>query len=372
METVLRLLCEGTSDRVENVALVANDRCATIEEQRNGVRVIRVAAVAKIGAVAVCPTLPFWLARQSADIIVIHEPNPMALVAYFLVRPGGRLIVWFHSEIIRPRWRYRLFYRPFLRFALSCAAKIVVASPTLAASADQLQDFQQKCTVIPYGFDARRRDPSPAVLQRAAALRQQYEPPIVLFVGRMVPYKGLEVLLEALGGLQATAILVGDGPVRPSLERRVQELGIAKQVAFAGEVREEELDALYHACDLFVLPSVSRQEAFGVVQLEAMACGKPVVSTALPTGVPWVNQDQRTGLIVAPCDAVALREALARLISNPELRAAMGKSGRQRALSEFTTERMNDRVVALYRDVCGTDSDERVAAPGEADVGHVA
>ena len=353
METVLRLLCEGTSDRVQNSVLVANDRCVTSREVMNAVTVVRVAAAARVGAVAVCPTLPWWLARHPADIVVIHEPNPMALVAYFVVRPAGKLIVWFHSEVIRPQWRYRMFYRPFLRFVLTRADRIVVGSPTLAAAAEELQDFQQKCAVIPFGIDAGGRDAPASVEQRAETLRQQYGSPMVLFVGRFVPYKGLDVLLEALRGLRATAVLVGDGPLRRALEARAQALGVSERVVFAGEVDESELRALYRACDIFVLPSVSRQEAFGLVQLEAMACSKPVVSTALPTGVPWVNQDEQTGIVVAPGDAPALRAALARLLANPELRAEMGIRGRQRVLVEFTTRRMSDAAVALYRDVSG-------------------
>jgi glycosyltransferase involved in cell wall biosynthesis len=366
METVLRLLCERTSGRIENSVLVANDRCSTRREEIHGVPVVRVAAAAKVGAVAVCPTLPFWLARSPADIVVIHEPNPMALVAYFLVRPAGKLIVWFHSEVIRPQWRYRVFYRPFLRFALTRADRIVVASPTLAAAAEELQDFQRKCVVMPYGVDVCEQDWPAAVVQRAGTLRQRYGPPIVLFVGRMVPYKGLDVLLEALRGLRATAVLVGDGPARPALERRARDIGVAERVVFAKDVDEDELMALYRACDVFVLPSISRQEAFGVVQLEAMACGKPVVSTALPTGVPWVNQDERTGVIVAPGDAPALRAALARLLADPELCAAMGRRGRQRVLAEFTTQRMNDAAVALYGELCGANPHDDMPSPGDS------
>jgi rhamnosyl/mannosyltransferase len=318
------------------------------------VEVVRLPALVKIGAVAVAPALPFQLAREQADLIIIHEPNPMALVAYWLARPAGTLVVWFHSEVIRPSWRYRVFYRPFLRFAFARASRIVVASPALAASAPQLREWQSKCVVIPYGADAGRQPPSESIAKRADAIRKQHDLPLVLFVGRMVPYKGLDVLLEAMRGVAATAVLVGEGPQRAALQRRAQALGVADRITFAGEVSADELEALYRACDMFVLPSVTRQEAFGVVQIEAMAYGKPVISTDLGTGVGWVNQHGETGLIVPPRDADALRDAIQQLLANPALRAALGEAGARRARSVFTVDRMIDATLALYREVSGT------------------
>jgi rhamnosyl/mannosyltransferase len=316
------------------------------------VEVVRLPAVAKIGAVAVCPTLPFRLAREEADLIVIHEPNPMALLAYFLARPAGTLVVWFHSEVIRPSWRYRLFYRPFLQFALTRASRIVVASPTLAASAPQLQEWQSKCVVIPYGIQPRRMT-SDAVVRRAAAIRKEHDAPIVLFVGRLVTYKGVDVLLDAMSSVEAVALIVGDGPRRAALQRQAATLGLGDRVKFLGEVAADELAALYRACDVFVLPSITRQEAFGVVQIEAMASAKPVISTDLGTGVAWVNQDLETGLVVPPGDALALRSAIVRLLGDPSLQTALGAAGAERARSVFGIDRMVDATLALYRDVIG-------------------
>lgn len=351
METILALICERTAQHVQNRVLVSNSRPSTVEERHGSVEVLRVAALTRIGAVAVCPRMPFLLAREEADIIVLHEPNPMALLAYFLARPSGRLIVWFHSDVIRPSWRYRLFYRPFLRFALSRAVRIVVSSPALGASAPELQDFQPKCTVIPFGIEAQNPDASDAILTRAAEIRREANRPIVLFVGRLVPYKGVDVLLEALAGLDAVGMIVGDGPVRAELEAQARTLAISGRVRFSGPVADDELAALYRACDVFVLPSVTRQEAFGVVQLEAMAAGKPVVSTDLGTGVGWVNRDGETGYVVPPRDPAALGEAVRRLLGDADLRKSMGDAAAKRVHAAFTVERMIDDTLALYRDV---------------------
>ena len=163
------------------------------------------------------------------------------------------------------------------------------------------------------------------VVQRAAEIRREAGQPIVLFVGRLVPYKGVDVLLEALKGVDAAALIVGDGPLRAALEAQARALGVAEPVRFLGSVADEELAALYRACDVFVLPSVTRQEAFGVVQLEAMAAGKPVVSTDLGTGVGWVNRHGETGFVVPPRDPRrASRGASRRLLADADLQKSMG------------------------------------------------
>jgi len=325
----------------------------TVQEVLDNVAVTRVGSLLTIGAVSVTPTLPLLLARANADLIVLHEPNPMALVAYYLARPRAPLIVWYHSEVIRPRWRYRVFYHPFLDFALKRAERIVVASPPML-NVEALTPYRAKCVVIPYGLEIDRYQASPRVATKAKELRGTKGTTVLLFVGRLVRYKGVEILLRALPGLEAETVLVGDGPLRPSLEAMARELGVADRVRFAGEVTDEDLLAWYHACDALVLPSISRQEAFGIVQLEAMACRRPVISTDVPTGVPWVNQHERTGLVVRAGDVAALRGGLARLVCDAELRQTLGAAGRARVMSQFTSEHMCGAALALYQQLSET------------------
>ena len=218
-------------------------------------------------------------------------------------------------------------------------------APALAA-------HRAKCVVIPYGLDADRYRPTAAVAARADALRERARGPILLFVGRLVPYKGLDVLLRALPGLEAQTVIVGDGPLRGALETMVRELGIGDRVQLAGEVTDEERLAWLHACAALVLPSTTRQEAFGIVQLEAMLCGRPVVSTDVPTGVPWVNVHGETGFVVPAGDVASLRGALERLVADGDLRHALGAGARQRVLKMFTADSMCAATLALYHDLC--------------------
>jgi rhamnosyl/mannosyltransferase len=355
MERVLQALAEGERGQIETAVLVANVRPRTEQEGRRGVLVTRVASLGFVGTVGVCPTFPLWLRRLAGDVVVLHEPNPMAFASYLLARPRGKLVVWFHSQLILHRWYY-FMYRPLARLALRRAERVIVSSPVLAAQAPELQPIRAKCVVVPFGIDSGPWVPTEAVLQQAAELRRRHPGPLVLFVGRMVPYKGVGVLLRALVGLPATTLLVGSGPLLEDMRALAKELGLGDRVAFLEDVDDEQMAAVYHACDVFVLPSVGTNETFGIVQLEAMACGKPVVSTALPTGVPWVNRHGESGLVVPPGDVGALREALGQLLGDPALRARLGEQGRRRVMSDFTVERMVGRTAALYQEVATTPS----------------
>jgi glycosyltransferase involved in cell wall biosynthesis len=351
MERVLQLLCEHERREVDSRVLVASVDRTTSHEVRNGVPVTRAGTLARIGSVGLSPMLPIELSRAGADITVVHEPNPIALVADFVTRRRGPLVVYFHSEVVRAEWKYRLAYRPFLSRVLDRAARILVASPAMAETALQLSGYRDKCVVVPYGIDPSSMADIPERRRRAAALQAEHGRPLVLFAGRLVSYKGVDVLIRACANTTARVLIVGDGPMRARLQALALETGVADRVRFLGSVPDPELAALYHACDLFVLPSVTRAEAFGMVQIEAMACGKPVVSTALASGVPWVNQHGRTGLVVPAGDADALAGAIRSLIANPALRRQMGEAARTRVLAEFTADRMAERTVSIYRDV---------------------
>ena len=351
MERVVQLLCEGERRVVDSRALAAHTGWRTVREEWRGVPVTRLGSLATIGSVAFCPTLPLQMASAERDLTVIHEPNPAALVADWLSRQDGPLVVWFHSEVLRPQWKYRMLYRPFLRRVLARASRIVVSSPRLAERATELGDFQAKCTVIPFGIEPGHLALTPVLADRAHAIRRRLPGPIVLFVGRLVAYKGIDVLLTAMQRVAATAVIIGEGPERPKLEALASRLGITGKVRFAGHLTDAEVLAHMHACEVFCLPSVTRAETFGMVQLEAMACSRPVVSTDLPTGVPWVNQHERTGLVVPPSDAAALAEALARLTSDAALRDRLGQGGMARVAAEFTVSRMIARTTSLYGEI---------------------
>ncbi|MCA1560692.1 MAG: glycosyltransferase [Acidobacteria bacterium] len=352
MERVLEALCQSVRGRVESSVLAFNTGRQTVREDVDRVAVTRVGTIGSAGSVPIAPSFAAEIRRARADVIVLHEPNPWALLSYAVARPRVPLAIWFHSEVVRPQLQYALFYHPLAQAVYGRAARVIVSSPDLGRHAAALAPYQSRVVVVPFGIDPSPYVPSPDVSARVAQLRAQSgSAPRILYAGRMVPYKGVDVLLRALAGSTGEAVLVGDGPSRPGWMQLARDLGLEGRVTFAGEVQEGELTALYHACDVFVLPSVTRAEAFGYVQLEAMACGKPVVSTRLPSGVPWVNRDGETGLTVPPGDVGALRNAIDRLVSDRSLRTRMGMAACVRVRSEFSIERMGNTTAALYNEL---------------------
>jgi glycosyltransferase involved in cell wall biosynthesis len=350
METVLRDLCDGTSSAWDVQVVAANTGPGTVRERCGNVAVVRAGAIGQAASVPLCPTLPIELWRRTADCVVLHEPNPIAGSALFLHTPSPRLVVWHHSDLVRPAWAPPTYGR-VQRALYRRAACVIVSSPALAAGSALVQNARRIVT-IPFGIDLERyQHIDPASRRRVEELLAGLPGPRMLFVGRLVYYKGVEVLIDALSQCRGSLVIVGEGPLEPALRGRVLERGLGNRVLFAGRAAESDLPAFYQACDVFVLPSIARTEAFGVVQIEAMAAGRPVVSTNLPTGVPWVNEHGTSGLVVAPADPAALAGALGRLIEDRELRERLGEGGRKRAQALFSRERMVATFKTVVEDV---------------------
>ena len=187
--------------------------------------------------------------------------------------------------------------------------------------------------------------------KKIAALRRIYGPSIVLFIGRFRNYKGLHILIEAMKKVRGKLLLIGAGRLEKNLRKQVTEARLEKKIYFLGELPDQEMVIYLHTCDILILPSHLRSEAFGFVQLEAMACGKPVVSTELETGTSFVNQNQKTGLVIRPNDTDALAQAVNYLLKNREIREQYGKAGIERVEKYFSIEKMVDNVISIYQDI---------------------
>ena len=336
MERVVETLCRASDGIVESRVLALNDTRETIEEVVDGVPVTRVGVVARAGSVPIAPGLERYLRRADADLIILHEPNPWALLSYALARPRVPLAIWYHSDVVRPALQYALFYAPLARPAYSRARRFIVSSPPLGANASALGPYRDRIRVIPFGIDAAQWT-APAASGAA---------PFVLFVGRHVAYKGVDVLIRALQGTGVPAVIAGDGPQRSAWQDLARGLGV--EASFPGDIPDHQVRRLFASCAAFVLPSTSRAEAFGYVQLEAMASGKPVISTDVPSGVSWVNQHERTGLVVPAGDAGALRSAIRRLMDDEALRMRFGRQARARVEDTFTLTHLRDRLREFF------------------------
>lgn len=348
IETHLRALVEGTSDRASVEVVVANSNPTTVIERVGQIRVRRLKQHFSLRRAPICLGLAKAIRESAPDIVHLHLPNPAAVLAVLWSGYSGPLVVTYHSDVVRQRVLGRLF-EPVLRTLLRRCHAIIVTSDEYAASSPTLRAFASKCRVVPYGIDASAFSQPPSEL--VAAIRMRYGNRIVLAVGRLIYYKGFEFLVEAMQNLDAHLVIIGEGPLRQSLQKQAFALGISNRVTFLGELQNEETAAYYHAARMFVLPSIARSEAFGIVQIEAMAAGKPVINTSLDSGVPSVSVHGHTGLTVKPRNPEALALAIRSLLDQPEYAKALGEAGKKRAEVKFTASRMCDDTLRVYSEV---------------------
>ncbi len=346
MENHIRMLAEGAAKRgVEVTVLVTSPTHSTEIQSMDGVTIIKAGRLATVASTPLSSALLLWARRLKPDITHLHFPYPWGEMAHLMFGRGQRTVITYQSDIVRQKSLLSL-YRPFLRRILARADRIIATSPQYVQSSPHLSEVADKCVVIPMGIDLERFQE--ARTEEVKELRNRYDPPLLLFVGILRYYKGLEYLIAAMRHVSARLLVVGSGPMAEEWQNQAVGLGLADKVLFVGQ-HVEDLPAYYQACDAFVLPSSHRSEAFGLVQVEAMACGKAVVCTELGTGTSYVNVDGETGLVVPARDADALAQAINRLLIDEALRKQMGENGRKRALQEFSHETMIERVLCLYR-----------------------
>jgi rhamnosyl/mannosyltransferase len=257
-------------------------------------------------------------------------------------------VVTYHADILRQRALWPVF-APVRRAILAKSRRVIVPTEHHIRYSEVLPHVREKCTVVPFGIAPDRYVLDDAARAQAADLRRRYGT-FVLFVGRLVHYKGLATLIEAMHDVQAPLVVVGEGPLRAEAEAAIDTFGLRHRVTLVGAVDQGTLNAYLEACAVLALPSVSRAENLGMILLEGMLFGKPLVTTRLPSGVSVVNEDGSTGFQVRPRDPGELAGALRRLLADEGLRARMGAASRARLETHFSLTRMVTGHREVYRE----------------------
>ena len=348
METHLRDLAERQTGVADVHVIVANHRRRTERMLAQDVRVTRVARMMTIASMPVCPGLAGAIRRGPADLVHIHMPNPGAAQAFLMSGHEGKLVLTHHADTMGRKILRRLS-DPFVNRLMERASRIIVTSDRYLNSSSELLRFRDKCVVIPLGIDLNALTSDDD--ERSTRIRGEFGERVIVAVGRLVAYKGFDVLVRAMKDVDARLLLIGGGPEYDALRRLAAAEGVKDRVVMPGRV--DDLRPYFRAAAFLVLPSVTRAEAFGMVQLEAMAAGLPVINTDIDSGVPEVSINGQTGITVVPGDAEALSHAMRLLLDRADLRARLGEAARERVHSEFTADLMAERTMALYGEVLG-------------------
>ena len=350
IESLVRQYSEelGQIEGAEVRTLVCRDgRGGTYRDIVHGRKIVRAGS---LGTYFSCPlSLSFvGLFRKmakNADVVHINVPFPLADAAMLFSGYKGKVVVSWHSDVVKQKKLMQL-YKPFMESLLKRADVILTATQGHIDGSDYLPQYREKCRILPYGItpgdylDTERKPFLTEKLNNKEAMK-------VFFTGRLVYYKGADVLLKAFTKVSGCELFIaGTGELENELKRFALSNGLGKKVHFLGFLPDEQLKQAYADCDIFVLPSVAKSEAFGIVQLEAMIYGKPVINTALPSGVPYVSVHGETGLTVPPSDSEALAQAINLLASDRDLREKLGRNAAERVINNFNEKNV---IKELYR-----------------------
>ena len=317
------------------------------KETFQGIEIHRANSLFTIFNAPFSPGIFLGLLSNDYDLIHVHSPDPFNEVFAWLASriKGKPLVITYHSDIIKEKiyhLPFRLLFGLVENRILSRATRIIATTQAYVDGSKALRKFRNKIVVIPNFVDAGEFNPD----IDGAKVRQKYglgNDKVVLFFGRLVPYKGVKYLIDAFKGVKgATLVIAGRGPLKEKLMKKAEP-----GVRFI-EPEDDEIPMLYSCCDVFVLPSVTRAEAFGITLLEAMASGKPTITTNM-SGMPSVVGD--TGILVKPKDSKALKEAIRKLLSDKNLSKDLGDRARTRVEEEFTLPIVVEKTERLYNEI---------------------
>ena len=353
IEGHLNVLSRGLKRNGIEVEVLVSSRSGRFEKECiDGVQVTKAPQIGRFASAPLNLTFAYWLKKigQDADLLHFHFPNPTGEISYLFSGLDKPVVVSYHSDIVRQK-RLGKILEPLLKQFLNQTDMIIASSPNYLQTSEMLKHYRDKCTIVPYGIELSRFNVQNSVTSEVAKLRSYYGTPVVLFIGVFRYYKGLHILIEAMKGIDGKLLLIGSGPLEPEMRKLIYDKHLAEKILLLGELSDADLINHLHACDVFVLPSILRSEAFGIVQIEAMAAEKPIICTELNTGTSYVNRHEETGLVIPPNDVNSLMQAINYLLARPEIAKRLGVAGRNRAESYFTHDRMVEDIILTYRRV---------------------
>lgn len=324
--------------------------CSNTEKSsfEDGVKYNRCKFLFEFAANTISPEFIWKLSRVNTDVLHYHMPFIFAVIAHFIARPKyKKLYITYHSDIVgydkimKPFW---FIYKKFIEQA----DKIHVLSPNIIESSKIINPYKEKCVVIPQGINLEDKSDN----EKVNRIKEKYKGRKILFsLGRLVKYKGFIYGIEAMKKVDNAIYLIGgSGPLKEEFENYIKENQLENKVILLGRVNDEDLDNYYKACDIYLFPSIMQSEAFGIVQLEAMKYGKPVINTSLGTGVNYVSIHNETGLTVEPQNAEELANAINKLLNDDNLRETFGQNAKKRVENIFEINKIKNKYIKLFGD----------------------
>lgn len=352
IETVMYDITEVLNQKgLKSDVLCSNKDYTYKEEFINHYNVIRTKTFGIKFSTSITPQMIFKLRKiiYEYDIIHVHLPDPMASFALlFASLKNKKIVLHWHSDIVKQKYLLK-FYEPLQDWLMKRADAIIATTPKYIEESKYLQKYRNKCISIPIGIDKDRLKVNHELLNK---LRKEYKGKKIVFaLGRLAYYKGFKYLVDSAKDLDDDCIILigGMGPLKFQLEDQIKTNGLDKKVKLLGRIEDNDLGAYYALCNVFCLPSIVKSEAFGVVQIEAMSFGKPIVATKIEgSGVDWVNKDSISGINVEIEDSKALAYAFKEILSFSERYEKYASDSKKRFYELFYREKMVEGIIKLY------------------------
>ncbi|MFK8302436.1 glycosyltransferase [Capnocytophaga stomatis] len=343
-------IVEGLSEQGVMVDVLCFNHKKGQEATSNKYKIYRANTLKVIASTPLSLNFIFLLKKiqYQYDIIHIHLPNPMANLAVYLTRPKAKIVLHWHSDIIKQKNILKI-YKPLQNWLLKKANKIVITTPTYLEESEALLKYKDKTVCIPIGIDSNEIIIDQAYLRK---MKDNYKGKRIVFaLGRLIYYKGFKYLIDSAKYLPNNIVILiaGEGELEEKLQRQIEINHLKEKVKLIGKISRNQLGSYYALCDVFCLPSVERSEAFGVVQIEAMAFAKPIISTNIKgSGVNWVNQNNISGITIQPKNVKALAESILSILSNEDKYEILAQGAKQRYVELFTKDKMIEKIKNLY------------------------
>lgn len=358
IEEVAKNVVEGFADSadVEQKVFCFNDNGENQVDEIDGCEVIRVKSELCLFSQPISfrykNKLKKVLRSFKPNLIIFHYPNPYA--AFFLLKlmpPNVKLVVYWHLDIVRQKLLKYMFHFQNLAL-LKRADRIIATSSNYMDESPYLSKMKTKCVVVPNCINENRLTKTPKSDSLFHKIkRENLGKVICLSVGRLVPYKGYEYLIQAAEMLPENIVfyIIGSG----FLNSKLRELASScANVKFLGEVTEDELKAYYSAADIFCFPSITKNEAFGIALAEAMYFNLPAVTyTIKGSGVNFVSLNEITGLEAPNRNVKAFADCVMKLAANAEMRKTMGDKAHARCVENFLLNRFHENLKKAITDI---------------------
>ncbi len=344
----LKDLSDYLCKKVDLTILTMNSKPKNEVVNQDGIEVIRISSSPKIGPFHLNFNFSRWIKNIDADIVNIFSPFSTFEMSYLSANIDKPLVITKLSDQM-PGGLFGLIYKPFFNRICEKANYILISQRATRISSGSLLRFMNKCLALPFGININEYKLTEQIETKALEFRGKFRNPIILYIGNLDYDDGIVNLVRAMIDVKAVLVIVGTGEMEDEMKILSRNLGLSTRVIFTGELKHEEKKILLHSCDLVAVPEATESQRLGMTQLEAMACGKPVISSNTIPEKDRININGVTGFTVDPHSSYSIAGALKRILQSDEISFEFGRNALTHVRENYNIDKAGETVFSLFQ-----------------------